>query len=243
MDKWKKVTPEQFSTMLSEAGIEDGAVNSVMRFMDCDFEELAGVIDKQILDSNKGFQDLFALFALLTKNGLSDFVRFDPAIIRGFDYSDGLVYEVFDKNPENSRSLFGGERFDKLIQIFSESYELEATGFAMGDITLEEFLRGWNLLPEFAEAAQVYVSLFDEQFRDQTLETASILRDHGLNVSTALAAEKLDKQFKYADRHGIPYVIIIGPDEHAQSKVTLKKLKTGEQLTDSLENIINLLAS
>ena len=241
MDKWKKISPEDFSAMLKQAGIGEEAIKKIAEFMNTEFADLEKVVSSKILNDNKGYQDLFKLFSLLKKNGLESFVKFDPGIIRGFDYSDGLVYEVFDKNPENRRSLFGGERFDKLISIFDDSFDLPATGFAMGDITLEEFLTGWSLLPELQQSTQVYVTLFEESFRDQTLETAVILREHGINTITALSAEKMDKQLKYAHKLGIPYVIIIGPDEAASGKVSLKKLQTGEQVTDTIEEIIGTI--
>ena len=70
--------------------------------------------------------------------------RFEPTLARGFDYYTGMVFEVFDTNPENKRSLFGGGRYDNLLEIF-DAEPVPTVGFGMGDITLHDFLETHNL--------------------------------------------------------------------------------------------------
>jgi histidyl-tRNA synthetase len=77
------------------------------------------------------------------KSGMNN-VEFDPSIVRGFDYYTGMVFEVFDTNPENRRSLFGGGRYDNLLEIFGEE-PVPTVGFGMGDITIRDFLETHNL--------------------------------------------------------------------------------------------------
>jgi histidyl-tRNA synthetase len=69
---------------------------------------------------------------------------FDPNIVRGFDYYTGLVFEVFDTNGENQRSLFGGGRYDNLLEIFGVE-PVPCVGFGMGDITIRDFLETHKL--------------------------------------------------------------------------------------------------
>jgi histidyl-tRNA synthetase len=69
----------------------------------------------------------------------------DPRIIRGIAYYTGIVFEAFDKNPDNSRALFGGGRYDDLMSMFDK--QAPAVGFGWGDLTMAEFLEGWNLWP------------------------------------------------------------------------------------------------
>ena len=241
LDKWHKLPPETFREMLQEIGLSPEQIDVTDAFMRSDLDNLKNCLGSEILDNNAGFQTLAKLFGLLKGNGLADYVSFDPSIIRGFDYSDGLVYEVFDKNPENHRSLFGGERFDRLINIFNPDYDLAATGFAMGDITLGEFLKGWQLVPEFKPKIDALVSIFSEEYRANSIKIAAELRDYAVNTALSTKADKLDKQFKHADKLGIPYVIIVGPDEAASGKVSLKNMQTGTQTTASLEEIVNLI--
>ncbi len=71
----------------------------------------------------------------------------NPCIIRGIAYYTGLVYEAFDKNPANSRALFGGGRYDNLMDLFGQNSP--AIGFGWGDVTMHEFLEYWKLYPDF----------------------------------------------------------------------------------------------
>ncbi len=71
---------------------------------------------------------------------------FDPTITRGFDYYTGVVFEIFDTSPENNRSLFGGGRYDNLLEIFGVE-PIPTIGFGMGDITIRDFLETHKLGP------------------------------------------------------------------------------------------------
>lgn len=73
-------------------------------------------------------------------------IKFNPKIVRGFDYYTGIVFEVFDTHEENRRSLFGGGRYDNLLEIFDVDL-IPAIGFGMGDITIRDFLETHKLRP------------------------------------------------------------------------------------------------
>lgn len=75
-------------------------------------------------------------------------LEFSPAIIRGQAYYTGLIFEAFDTNPTNNRSLFGGGRFDDLLGLYNQN--TPAIGFAPGDVSMHEFLEGWNLYPDLS---------------------------------------------------------------------------------------------
>ncbi|PIQ91506.1 MAG: histidine--tRNA ligase [Parcubacteria group bacterium CG11_big_fil_rev_8_21_14_0_20_39_22] len=79
----------------------------------------------------------------LSDKGIENTV-FDPSIVRGFDYYTDMVFEVFDQSPENKRSLFGGGRYDNLLEIFDVE-PVPAVGFGMGDITIRDFLETHGL--------------------------------------------------------------------------------------------------
>lgn len=230
MDKRDKLSAEDFAKSLVDLGLEERQMSEIANFMSCDFKSL------NISTTNPGYQTLKRLFDYLAELKLDVDVKFDPSIIRGFDYSDGLVYEVFDNNPKNTRSIFGGERFDRLINIFGD-YDLPSTGFAMGDCTLLEFLIGWNLLPDQSSEVQYLVTVWpseDNKFILKSLEVASKMRSEGKNVACWLDTHtKLEKQLKYADKKGIGQAVIIGDEELRADKITIKDLKTGTQTTVS----------
>jgi len=234
MDKRQKLSKEEFSSLLSEIGLESNKISMIEQFMDSNLDNMQ--------KDNEGYQTIKSLFVLLERNGLSKYCRFNPSIIRGFDYSDGLVYEVFDKSPINKRSMFGGERFDKLINIFGD-FDLPATGFAMGDITLLAFLKGWNLLPKTEPKTEFLVTVWpskDSKYLSASLKTADELRNSGKNVEVWLKTDsKLDKQLKYADKKRIPYCVIVGEKELDEGTVTIKDMKTNKQETKSSYEIKN----
>jgi len=228
MDKREKLSREDFMASLMDLGLNESQIKEIEQFISSDFENL------NIPKNNPGYQTLQRLFICLKGTEIDRYIKFDASIIRGFDYSDGLVYEVFDNNPNNRRSIFGGERFDKLINIFGD-YELPSTGFAMGDYTLLEFLKGWDLLPEFDSGIDYLVTVWPSngpKFLLRSLEIADKLRSQGKNVVCWLDTDsKLEKQLKYADKKGIPQAVILGEEELQKGVMTVKNLKTGEQIT------------
>jgi histidyl-tRNA synthetase len=234
MDKKAKMENKDFDKALEDIGLDNGQIDKVNKFMGASIDQLENVFTKEIVENNEGYKAIKELSELLASQGLDKYCKFDPSIIRGFDYSDGLVYEVYDKNPDNNRSMFGGERFDGLVEIFGD-FDLPGTGYAMGDWTLIEFLKGWDLLPELSTETQYLVTLWqddDPKYLNATQEIAQKLRDEGNNVSVWLEPDtKLDKQLKYADRKGIPNVVIIGEQELANETYTVKDMKTGNQET------------
>lgn len=245
MDKKSKMDSETFIQTLSKTGLTEKQAKLVEEFMSSSLENLNKIIPDNVLSKNKGYEDIIKLFELLSDKGINDFVVFDPSIIRGFDYSDGLVYEVFDKKTKNNRSMFGGERFDKLIGIFG-NFDLPATGFAMGDWTLLEFLKAWDLLPELQNETKFLLTKWpseDEKYDKISQEVSEKLRGAGFNVETWLeTTTKLEKQLKYADKKGIPNVIIIGEEEVGNNTITIKDMNSGEQETKPLEDFLKELS-
>lgn len=247
MDKRAKMTETDFRSALKELGLPDDQSKIVEQFMQTNFDTIEKVLPSSLLEINQGYQNLLQLTQMLKNNKFDKYCRFDPSIIRGFDYSDGLVYEAFDMQPDNNRSMFGGERFDKLIKIFGDNYEMEATGFGMGDYTLIEFLKAWDLIPNFENQIKVLITVFSSEdltFYSESWKLAQKLREAGVNCSVFSDLTKsLQKQFKYANRKKIPWVVTVGPNELAESKVSLKDMLTGEQKTVSVEELLAIVKS
>ncbi|EKE00405.1 MAG: hypothetical protein ACD_22C00030G0009 [uncultured bacterium] len=237
MDKRSKMTLEDFIAALKDAGLQDLQTQKVEEFLNGSIESLTKTFGKEMLTANEGYKAITKLFKLLEDNSLSKYCEFDPSIIRGFDYSDGTVYEVFDKNPTNRRSIFGGERFDRLINIFGD-FKLPATGVAMGDYTLLEFLKGWKLLPDLAKNSselEYFVTVWQGEeptYLNKSLKLAQQIRNAGKNCFCWLDGNtKLEKQLKYADAKGYKNVVIIGSSELETGQITVKNLQTKEQKT------------
>lgn len=188
--------------------------------------------------TNPGADGLRDMLAKLHDTGVSNAV-FDVTLMRGFDYYTDLVFEVFDMNPENNRSMMGGGRYDGLVGLFGVD-PVPTVGFGLGDVTLQNFLEGHRLLPVLHPETDIYVALVGEVAAAAQKAIAD-LRGMGLNVAVGAAGKKLGDHFKTADKKGIRTVLIIGEQELAEEQFTLKNLQTGEETKQSLERIVTAL--
>lgn len=183
--------------------------------------------------------ELTSLIDKLQKAGVNN-VKFDQTLVRGFDYYTGFVFEIYDTNPENSRSLFGGGRYDKLLEIFGKE-PVPAVGFGAGDVTITEFLKSRNLLPQYANTARLYVCRIDEKFTGEVNQFAQKLRDENINVAVDLSGKKISDQIKTADKQKIPFVVCIGENEVKNGKYKVKRLRDGEEKETDENGIIEFL--
>jgi histidyl-tRNA synthetase len=170
-----------------------------------------------------------------------DWYQFEPTLARSFSYSQGPIWELVI--PEYTvGSVGGGERYDGMMKRLT-GRDIPATGVAFGfDRTLEAADQ-LGLIPEVNKPVNILVSVFDISTFDYSIKTMKALRDNSIKTMIYPDIQtKLGKQFKYANQKGIPYVMVIGPDEASKGVVTLKNMATGEQQTDTLENLIPTLS-
>lgn len=161
-------------------------------------------------------------------------VKYEPTLARGLDYYTGMIFEtVMDGS---TGSLCSGGRWDKMIGLFT-GLDYPAVGFGLGFDRTVETLEEKGLLPE-SVITKVLVTIFSMELGQQAIDAAKMLRDKGINTELYLDADvKIDKQLKYADQKGIPFVVIIGPKEAEENSATVKNMKTGEQKTVPLEQL------
>lgn len=170
------------------------------------------------------------------KNSKIENIRIDETLARGQAYYTGVVFEFFDTNPENNRSILGGGRYDNLTALFGDS-DLPAVGFGAGDVTMRDFLETHGLLPEYKPATKVAIALADLAFTREAVELAKSLRHNGVNTSIDWSGRKIGDQIKNADKNKIPFVIVFGEDEAKSGNYKVKNLATGEEKTGSKEEI------
>src|SRR5581483_7673273 len=161
----------------------------------------------QQLQSHPALAELHQMLELLKASGISN-AEFDVTLMRGFDYYTDLVFEVFDTNPENNRSMMGGGRYDGLVGLFGVE-PVPTVGFGMGDIGLQNFLQTHDLLPALRTETDVYVVIVGDVYA-QAQRVIAELRDMGLNVAIDMGGRKADKQIKTAVKKGIHYALFIG---------------------------------
>lgn len=191
------------------------------------------------LRSHESLRPLAALLENLETLRL-DNVVFDPTVMRGFDYYTGIVFELFDTDPENPRAMCGGGRYDGLVGLFGVD-PIPTVGFGMGDVVIADFLRTHHLLSEMQTETQVYLAVAGEVL-NEAMHIAGRLREEGVRVAVDGTGRPLDKQLKAADKKGVPFVMIVGSQELNAEQYKLKNMQTGVEESHSLDRIASIVA-
>ncbi|HEC93976.1 MAG TPA: histidine--tRNA ligase [Candidatus Kaiserbacteria bacterium] len=171
----------------------------------------------------------------LSKCGVPN-VEIDPTITRGFDYYTGMIFEVFDTSSENTRSLFGGGRYDGLVALFGGE-PIGAVGFGMGDVGLADFLETHNLMPQSQSAPTLFLGTAPNTSIEEVEKFAHVLRKNNVNVFVNLSHKSLGDQVHEADKRGIPYFVAIGADEIRTQTLKAKRLIDGVEKTAHVNEI------
>lgn len=171
-----------------------------------------------------------------------DYCELDLGIIRGLDYYTGTVFEAWARTGLR-RALFGGGRYDNLTQQVGGKKKIPGVGFAAGDMSLRELLIELDKYPPLLSGrANALVTVFSPELINRSIELAKALRTEGIPVEMYPEAnERLDRQIRYADRCGIPFVIIVGPDELKRNAYTLKNLDNRTQKMLDLDGLTDAL--
>jgi histidyl-tRNA synthetase len=176
----------------------------------------------------------------LEKSGFgSEYYRFEPTLARSFSYSQGPIWEIVIED-YLAGSVGGGERYDGMMERLT-GLKIPGTGIAFGFDRTVEAADQLGLIPTEKTTSRILLTVFSAETLDSTLKLAQILRESNINTEVYPEIAKLDKQLKYADRKGIPYAVIIGPEEVKENQAVLKNLKTKEQTKTSLENLVSLV--
>jgi histidyl-tRNA synthetase len=177
----------------------------------------------------QGRAELKEVLALVHELGVPE-SRFalNLSIARGLDYYTGMVYETtLDEHPQIG-SICSGGRYDDLAGQYTKSH-LPGVGISIGATRLFWQLREAGLLGAAESTVQALVTQMDDAHLPQYLALAAELRAAGIATEVVLDGGKLAKQFKYADRAGIRFVLVLGADELASGTVTVKDLRRGDQ--------------
>mgnify|MGYP003393068435 CR=1 FL=1 len=183
-------------------------------------------------EKNVAVQKITELIDRLSSMGVNN-ISFEPTLMRGFDYYTGTIFEGFDTDEKNKRSLFGGGRYDELLSIFGNN-KVPAVGFGMGDVTTIDFLQTHLILPIYRPTVDLYLCLVDEM-TDFGNNISQKMRDEGLNVANDFSDKNIADRIKKATKDSIPYFAVIGKDEEKNNKITIKNLTTREEKQYNLD--------
>jgi histidyl-tRNA synthetase len=231
VDKRAKIDETEYFGLLADAGLEAsqaqqfddlitaGDLDAIADFGD---EALEGAVDnlRNVLDAAEDF-------------GAGDVCTLSLTTARGLDYYTGVVFECFDTTGEVSRAVFGGGRYDDLIEDFG-GQPTPAVGVALGDATLQLLLERADAWPDEALATDYYVLQVGDT-RETAAQVTRDLRDRGNVVETDVAGRSFGAQMGYADSINATTVVIVGEQDLENGEVTIKDMASGEQTTAPVE--------
>lgn len=192
----------------------------------------------------QGIDELKQLLAFTRELGVNpQRLQVDLTMVRGLEYYTGPIFETVVTEPKIG-SLTGGGRYDGLIGLFSKT-SLPVTGTTIGIERIIDVMDELNMFPSDLRptVTSVLVTVFDATQLETSLSVTTELRAAGINTETWYDADGLGKQLRYAAAKGIPYAVILGPDETAQGKATVRNMATGEQTLVARETLPTMLAA
>jgi histidyl-tRNA synthetase len=189
----------------------------------------------------EGIDELRALFGFLDVLGVPESAyEISFAMVRGLEYYTGPIFETTIRKPKAMPSIIGGGRYDELIGMFSDvSYP--ATGTSFGIERIIDAMDELDMFPPGIRSttAEVLVTIFNADTANDSLKAATMLRQAGIRTTTYFDLDaRLGEQIGYASAKGIPFVVILGPDEIAAGQATVRRL--GETREESEQRVVPL---
>jgi histidyl-tRNA synthetase len=221
IDRWEKVDEGKRTQALADVGLDARHIERLEQLLSFDLEAFSDAAGSEVAAKSRIAQIDFE-----SMEGVP--ARFDPLIVRGFDYYSSTVFEVFDTSPVNRRSLFGGGRYDNLAALFTDR-RIPGIGFGMGDVTTWQFLENRGLLPEADLGPDVFVLVTKAAYAPASRRISKRLREAGVRTVTSLDEPSMKSGLKFANQLGARYTIIIGDQEFESESLMLKNMRTSEQ--------------
>ena len=251
VDKLDKIGAEKVKSLLMGEGIEldETAADEILKFIaitGSNAEVLAALEGYKGRDEmfDLGLSELNTVVKYLAAFGVpEENFAVDLTIARGLDYYTGTVYETTMLDHPEIGSICSGGRYDNLAEYYTDK-QLPGVGISIGLTRLFFVLEDQGLLNDemITSPADVLVLPMTENL-SAAIAAATSLRDHGIRTQIHTEQKKFKQKLSYADKLGIPYVILLGEDEIAQNKVALKDLATGEQKLVSVDEAADLIAA
>jgi histidyl-tRNA synthetase len=246
IDKLDKVGWEKVKEELRQKGFTETAIDKLLPIISLEVNNNGKItfLEGFLAGSPTGLQGLRELqevFEFLSAFGEGeDHIDFDVVLARGLSYYTGAIFEV-NVHDVAIGSVGGGGRYDNLTGVFGLE-NVSGVGFSFGVDRMYDVLEELGLFPEEQlEGTQVMISFWDVEGMKYGLKVLGALRAKGIKAEIYPDEAKLKKQFNYADKKNIPFVLIVGPEEMAQQKVTVKNMKSGEQHMSSVEEALQFL--
>ena len=240
-----KVSSRGFlNSTIAELGLSEESAKKLFRLLDkrekMEREEFTRALSELSVPESKILPteppaDIAEIIEHFRAAGINNLV-WAPDIVRGFSYYTGMVFEMFDTDPENNRSLFGGGRYDNLTALFDDE-PLPGVGFGMGLEPLRLFMETRGLIPPYVPPTRLYIAVTAPELAWEAQTLAGDLRGHGVAVAIDFGERKLGDQIKTAAKHKIPWFLVVGQKELTSGAFPVRNLDTGREETLSREQL------
>jgi len=228
VDKSDKIDDEEYYALLTDAGLQ---YHQAERFDDLlqtdDLDDLVDFAETDRVEA--AVSNLEAVLEAVEDFGAREFCEVSLETARGLDYYTGVVFECFDSTGEVSRSVFGGGRYDDLIESFG-GQPTPAVGVAPGHATLQLLCERAGVWPEEAPSTDYYVLSVGDT-RAVAAAVARELRELGHVVESDISDRSFGAQMSYADSINAETVVVVGERDLENGEVTIKDMATGDQTT------------
>ena len=245
IDKLEKIGIDNVKAELSERGLEQEAIDKLQPILELsgtNAEKLAKLRD--VISSSetglKGIEEMTEIFGYVNQLNLELPIELDLSLARGLNYYTGAIFEVKALDYAIG-SICGGGRYDDLTGIFGLP-NTSGVGISFGADRIYDVMVGLDLFPEEVNFTTkvLFVNLGAEE-QMASMQIIRSLRDCGIAAEIYPESAKMKKQMEYANRRSIPYVVIIGSNELAERKATVKNMLSGEQQSVAFEEVADLL--
>lgn len=242
IDKLDKIQESGVRKELEDKGVPRDSIDKVFQVLNGSDSAQAEMLRSSGVAS-KGLADIASTFQYVRNYGQTlDHIEHDIKLARGLSYYTGCIFEVMINNVAIG-SVSGGGRYDNLTQAFGSKERLPGVGISFGIDRIYDAMEELNVFPEGTEvSSQVLVCHFDENAMQYGLNVLHTLRQNGIASEIYPdITKKINRQLEYADRKKVPFTVVIGDDEMNSGLLSLKNMRSGEQLKKSLEDIIKLV--
>ena len=242
IDKMDKIGEEGVRKELYKLEMDESSISTILSLLKVtDISELREHFNNSEV-GQIGIDELDQFQSYLSSYSVKGNIAFDPSLARGLSYYTGCIFEVTADDVEMG-SIGGGGRYDDLTGVFGLK-NVSGVGISFGAERIYDVMLELGLFENISEVSSDIILLaLDSKAHTYAFAKANVLREAGIATEVYPSPVKMKKQMKYANSRGIPNVIIIGDEEMASGKLTLKEMKSGQEGKYSLSQIIEKLRS
>lgn len=249
IDKLDKIGKDGVVAELRTKGVSDEAIATISPIIDFTgsnedkIKKLTDLLGGTVI-GKKGIEELNYLLTNINIIGLKHIsLELDITLARGLNYYTGTIFEAKADAGTFTPSILGGGRYDDLTGVFGLK-NMSGVGISFGIDRIFDVMNELNLFPESVNkptATKVLFTNFGEKEEQFCLKLITELRANGINSELYPEAKKIQKQFEYADKKGIPFVCIVGSEEIEKGIFSLKDLSNGQQEKLNKQQLIDKL--